>query len=117
MGKTCKSVTPEKAYDYVFGYTVGQDVTARDWSRPDFNMGQFLLAKSMDTFCPLGPCIVTKDEIADPHNLGLKTWVNGVLKQNGHTGQLIHTVDKLISYLSKYEDYQPKDVSKFCVSV
>lgn len=99
IGKKAKNVPIDQAYDYILGYTATQDLSARDWLEKNAN--QFLLIKSMDNFCPLGPCIVTKDEIPDPHKLGLKTWVNGVLKQNGNTDQIIHRVDKLVSYLSR----------------
>ncbi|RZC33850.1 FAA hydrolase domain containing protein [Asbolus verrucosus] len=110
IGKEGKQIKIEDAYDYILGYTVGQDLTARDWVTKEKNGGQFLLGKSMDTFCPLGPCVVTKDEISDPHGLRLKTWVNGTLKQNGSTSEMVHRIDKLISYLSSLMTLYPGDL-------
>ncbi|KAJ8927212.1 hypothetical protein NQ314_020358 [Rhamnusium bicolor] len=99
IGKIAQNVKAENALNYVFGYTATQDLTAKDWTSR--NGGQFVLCKNMDNFCPLGPCVVTKDELGDPHNIQVRTWVNGVLKQNGNTNELIHGVDKLIEYLSR----------------
>ncbi|KAL3272738.1 hypothetical protein HHI36_014200 [Cryptolaemus montrouzieri] len=108
IGKQAKNVTASEAFDYVLGYTVAQDISARDWQVR--NGGQYLLSKSMDTFCPLGPYIVTKDEIPDPHNLNLKCWVNGELKQAGNTKDLIHKIDKLIEHLSSITTLYPGDL-------
>lgn len=90
----------ENALDYVFGYTVAQDISARDWQK-ERNGGQFLIGKSMDTFCPLGPALVHKSLIKDPHNLSLTSLVNGVLKQSGNTNELIFRIDDIISRLSE----------------
>lgn len=98
MGKKAQNVRAEQALDYVFGYTATQDLTAKDWIPR--NGGQLLLCKNMDNFCPLGPCVVTKDEVPDPHNVRVKTWVNGVLKQDGNTKEMVHRIDRLVEYLS-----------------
>ncbi|XP_044759374.1 fumarylacetoacetate hydrolase domain-containing protein 2-like [Coccinella septempunctata] len=108
IGKEAKDVPAKEAFDYVLGYTVAQDISARDWQVR--NGGQYLLSKSMDTFCPLGPYIVTKDEIPDPHNLNLRCWVNGVLKQDGNTRDLVHKIDKLIEHLSSVTTLYPGDL-------
>lgn len=99
IGRQAKAIRPDQAQDYIFGYTVAQDISARDWQKSR-NNGQFLLGKSMDTFCPLGPAVVTKNKV-DPNNLAIKSWVNGVLKQNGNTSELIFKIDFLVSYLSQ----------------
>ncbi|GLV40858.1 uncharacterized protein CBL_10033 [Carabus blaptoides fortunei] len=109
IGKKAKCVRPDQAYDHVFGYTVAQDISARDWQKKR-NGGQFLLGKSMDTFCPIGPVVVTKDKINDPHSLQIRSWVNGVLKQDGNTSELIFKIDFLISYLSQMMTLYPGDV-------
>lgn len=95
--------------DYIFGYTVAQDISARDWQF-ERNGKQFLLGKSMDTFCPLGPVVVSKTHIPDPHNLPIKTWVNGVIKQDSNTSDMVFKVDYLISYLSQTMTLYPGDV-------
>lgn len=92
------NIPRERALDFVFGYTVVNDITARDlqygWG------GQFFKGKSLDGSCPSGPVIVTRDEVPDPHNLSLSLTVNGEIKQNGHTGTMIHRIDELIAMLS-----------------
>ena len=99
IGKEAKNVPKDKAMDYVFGYTIAQDISARDWQGR--NGGQFLLGKSMDTFCPLGPAVVHKSLIKDVYNLNVKTIINGVEKQNGNTGQLIFKIDDVIHRLTQ----------------
>lgn len=100
IGKKAKSVPRENAMDYVFGYTVAQDISARDWQK-ERNGGQFLIGKSMDTFCPLGPAIVHKSLIANPYDLQMKTFINGVEKQNGNTKDMIYKIDDVISRLTE----------------
>jgi len=100
IGKTGKNIDVNDAKNHVFGYTVANDVSARDWQMHR-NGGQFLLGKTMDGFCPLGPCIVTADEIGDPHSLKLSCRVNGMVKQDSNTDQLIHNVYDCISWISK----------------
>ncbi|EFA10483.2 fumarylacetoacetate hydrolase domain-containing protein 2A [Tribolium castaneum] len=108
IGRKAKAIRQDQAHDYIFGYTVAQDISARDWQKKR-NNGQFLLGKSMDTFCPLGPAVVTKNKL-DPNNLNIKTWVNGKLKQNGNTKEMIFKVDFLVSYLSQIVTLYPGDV-------
>lgn len=84
----------------MFGYTIAQDISARDWQKGR-NNGQWLLGKSMDTFCPLGPSVIMKEYLPDPHSLTLTCSINGVLKQNACTEELIFKVDDIISYLSQ----------------
>ncbi|XP_065371966.1 fumarylacetoacetate hydrolase domain-containing protein 2 [Calliphora vicina] len=109
IGKKCKDVKPEQAMDYVFGYSVAQDISARDWQK-ERNGGQFLIGKSMDTFLPLGPSIVHKSLIADPHDLQMTCKINGVEKQNGISGNMIFKIDDIISRLSQSITLVPGDV-------
>lgn len=99
LKKECKNATPENALDYVLGYTCGNDVSARDWQK-DFGGGQFCKAKSFDTFAPIGPCLVTPDEITDPQKLRLTSTVNGELRQSSTTANHIFSVCDLIVFLS-----------------
>ena len=101
IGKAAKHVSKEQALDYVFGYTIANDVSARDWQRDKaLGGGQFARGKSFDSFCPLGPCIVTKDEIANPNALRLKTTLNGQVMQDHTTADMIFDVPTLIESLS-----------------
>ncbi|KAL7730379.1 hypothetical protein ACLKA6_016613 [Drosophila palustris] len=109
IGKVARKVAKERAFDYVFGYTVAQDISARDWQK-ERNGGQFLLGKSMDTFCPLGPAVVHKSLIKDVYDLPLKTWINGVEKQNGNTGNMIYKIDDVISRLTESITLLPGDI-------
>jgi 2-keto-4-pentenoate hydratase/2-oxohepta-3-ene-1,7-dioic acid hydratase in catechol pathway len=95
--------------DHVLGYTCANDVTARDWQF-QLGGGQFCQGKSFDTFCPLGPVLVTADEIPDPGSLRLSTRVNGVVRQNGSTGDMIFDVPSLVSFLSKGKTLLPGTV-------
>ena len=101
IGKEAKNVTRERALDYVLGYTCANDVSARDWQR-DRNLGggQFCRSKSFDGFCPLGPWIVTADEIGDPQKLRVKTMLNGQVMQDNSTADMIFDVRTLIESLS-----------------
>ncbi|XP_030759713.1 fumarylacetoacetate hydrolase domain-containing protein 2-like [Sitophilus oryzae] len=108
MGRVTRNIKAADAFDYIFGYSATQDLTAKDWMTR--NGGQFLLCKNMDHFCPLGPYIVTKDEIKNPHDINIKTWVNGNLKQSGNTKNLIFKIDKLIEHLSSVMTLLPGDV-------
>lgn len=101
IGKTCKNVSRENALDYVFGYTIGNDVSARDWQKDAAKSGsQWCRAKSFDTFAPLGPCVVTRDTIPNPNELALSTRVNGEELQRSHTSDMIFDVSTLIEFLS-----------------
>jgi 2-keto-4-pentenoate hydratase/2-oxohepta-3-ene-1,7-dioic acid hydratase in catechol pathway len=98
-----------EAYDYIAGYTVAMDGSARDLQLRR-NNGQWLLGKTLDTFCPLGPVLVTRDEIPDPHVLNLSCYVNGVEKQNSNTSQMIFKVTEMIAFYSRYFTFYPGDV-------
>jgi len=99
IGKKCKNVAKEKALDYVLGYTCANDVSARDWQKR-WGGSQWCRGKSFDTFCPLGPAIVTRDEIADPNALRVQTLVNGETMQDSNTRDMIFDVPTLIAFLS-----------------
>jgi len=99
IGRDCKNVRREQALDYVFGYTIANDVTARDWQKK-YSGGQFCRGKSFDTFAPLGPVLLTKDEIPDPGHLRIQTRVNGESRQDSNTSNLIFDVPTLIEFLS-----------------
>ena len=107
IGRPARRVKAADAYDYVFGYTVANDVTARDLQKGD---GQWVRGKSLDTFCPLGPWIVTRDEIAEPHGLPIRTRVNGETVQNSHTDQLIFRIPTLIEFITRAFTLLPGDI-------
>jgi len=107
IGKACKNVSEKKALDFVAGYTVINDVSARDLQLDD---GQWVRAKSLDGFCPMGPCIVTQDELGDASNLKMHTKVNGALKQDSSTSKMMFSVPKIVSYLSNSFTLEPGDV-------
>jgi len=111
IGRTAKDVPRHRALEYVFGYTCANDVTARDWQREKaLGGGQFARGKSFDGFCPLGPWIVTADEIPDPGALWIKTWVNGDLVQDQGTADMIFDVPALIESLSSTMTLRPGTV-------
>jgi 2-keto-4-pentenoate hydratase/2-oxohepta-3-ene-1,7-dioic acid hydratase in catechol pathway len=99
IGKKCKNVSKEDALNYVLGYTCGNDVSARDWQR-QWGGSQWCRGKTFDTFCPLGPAIVTRDELKDPQSLRIQTLVNGQSRQDSNTRDMIFDVPTLISFLS-----------------
>lgn len=99
IGRPCKNVSPAEALSYVLGYVGVNDVSARDWQK-EKGGGQFCRGKSFDTFCPVGPCLVTTDELPDPSNLTLRTFVNQDKMQECTTADMIFDVPKLISFLS-----------------
>jgi len=107
IGKRCSDIKAENAYDYVFGYTIINDVTARDLQKKHL---QWFKGKSLDGFCPMGPWIVTKDEIEDPMNLNITCRVNGELRQNSNTCNMIESISSLISNLSKGLTLEPGDI-------
>jgi len=98
IGKAGVNITKEDALEHVFGYTVINDVTARD-IQSDWG-GQYFKGKSLDASCPSGPCVVTPDEVEDPQALSLRLTVNGTVKQDGTTSEMIHPVDSIISWVS-----------------
>lgn len=106
IGKGGKGIRKDEAYGHVWGYTIVNDITARDLQK---QARQWFLGKALDTFCPMGPVIVTADEI-DPENLQLKTWINGELRQNANTGDLIFNIPTIIEVLSAGMTLEPGDV-------
>lgn len=108
IGKTASKVKEEDAYDYIAGYMNCHDVSARDLQLEKGD--QWIMGKSLDTFCPLGPYLVTKDEIADPHALSIKCLVNGEALQDSNTRELIYKIPYLIAYLSRGITLLPGDV-------
>jgi 2-keto-4-pentenoate hydratase/2-oxohepta-3-ene-1,7-dioic acid hydratase in catechol pathway len=108
IGKPAKHVPRDRALDYVLGYTCANDVSARDWQREKrLNGGQFARGKSFDGFCPLGPCLVTADEIPDPNALRLRTILNGQAMQDHTTSDMIFDVPTLIASLSSTMTLRP----------
>lgn len=99
IGKTCKNVSREDALSYVLGYTCANDVSARDWQNR-YGGGQWCRGKTFDTFAPLGPCLVTTDDIPNPNSLTLKTTVSGEVLQDWNTNDMIFDVPSLIAFLS-----------------
>jgi 2-keto-4-pentenoate hydratase/2-oxohepta-3-ene-1,7-dioic acid hydratase in catechol pathway len=101
IGKSGKFFGPDEAEsDYIAGYTVFNDITARDIQRREMQSGVFSFSKAIDTFCPIGPWIVTADEIADPHNLAMELRVNGDVRQRGNTNDLLISLPHLVAYHS-----------------
>ena len=107
IGRTARRVSAGEALDYVAGYTICNDVTARDLQ---FGDGQWVRGKSLDTFCPLGPWLVTRDEIHDPHNLSIRCVVNGTVMQDSTTSDMILGVPQLIAFVSRAFSLVPGDV-------
>ncbi|MDT8860111.1 fumarylacetoacetate hydrolase family protein [Alkalihalobacillus sp. MEB130] len=107
IGKKGKQISEDEALDYIFGYTIMNDVSARD---VQFGDGQWVRGKSFDTFAPLGPVLVSKDEIENPQQLHIKLDVNGEVLQNSNTKHMIFSIPYIISYLSKGFTFEPGDV-------
>ena len=107
IGNRCQKILAKKAYDYILGYTVLNDVSARC---AQFSDQQFFRGKSMDTFAPLGPWIITKDEINDPMNLQLTCKVNDQIRQNGNTRDMIFNIPYLLEYISSNITLMPGDI-------
>lgn len=107
IGKRCRHVSLENAHQVIAGYTLVNDVTVRDWQ---FRTPTWVIGKSFDTHGPMGPWIVTTDEISDPHNLTLKTWVNDELRQSSNTRHMIFNIYQMIAYLSQAMTLEPGDV-------
>jgi 2-keto-4-pentenoate hydratase/2-oxohepta-3-ene-1,7-dioic acid hydratase in catechol pathway len=100
IGKAGKWFGPEEAADYVAGYLIFNDITARDIQRREMRSGVFSFCKAIDTFCPLGPWIVTPDEIPDPHDLRVELRVNGEARQVSHTGSMSVTIPEILAHYS-----------------
>jgi len=119
IGKSGYRIPAAKALDHVAGYTIVNDVSARDWVAPVFSstgiMGPIhawehnLLGKMMPTFCPMGPCLATKDEVPDPGNVKIVTRLNGQVMQDANTDDLVFSVAKLIEYYSQFYRFLPGD--------
>ena len=107
IGRKTRRIDERQALESVFGYTVANDVSAREWQKAD---GQFDRSKSFDTFCPVGPWITTADEVRDPQGLALKAWVNGELRQDSSTKVMLFGVAHLIHYLARGMTLEPGDV-------
>lgn len=107
ISKGGRNIPKQLAYDYIFGYTIANDVTARDVQAAH---GQFFLGKSLDGSCPMGPYIVTKNEIPNPENLSVVTKVNDEVRQNGNTASMIFKIDELIAEISRFVTLEPGDV-------
>jgi 2-keto-4-pentenoate hydratase/2-oxohepta-3-ene-1,7-dioic acid hydratase in catechol pathway len=109
IGQGGRHIPREHAMEHVAGYTIGHDVSARDWQlhKPG---KQWMAGKTFDTFAPVGPALVTADEIPDPHNLGIRLRLNGRTMQESNTSQLIFRVDEVIAYLSKIFTLEPGDL-------
>lgn len=107
IGRQARNVDEESAYNYVFGYCPANDVSARDLQ---LLSGQWLLGKTPDKFMPLGPYLVTADDVGDPQNLNITCHINGELRQASNTADMIFTVPQIISYISRYLTLTPGDV-------
>lgn len=109
VGKKGRHIAKEEAWDYVAGYAVGHDVSARDWQLKKDGK-QWMAGKTFDTFAPIGPVLVTKDEVPDPHNLGIRLRLNGETMQNSSTQQMIFRTDEILAYLSQVFTLEPGDL-------
>lgn len=107
IGTRCRHVPVENAYEVIAGYTIANDVSVRDWQlrTPTMTIG-----KSFDTHGPLGPWVVTADELGDPHDLGIRTFVNDELRQNSNTGEMIFNCYEQVAHLSEAFTLEPGDV-------
>ncbi|NXT48996.1 FAHD2 protein, partial [Pluvianellus socialis] len=109
IGKKGRHIEESVAMDHVVGFTVANDVSARDWQMKR-NGRQWLLGKTFDTFCPLGPALVTKEAVADVHNLGIRCSVNGRLMQDSNTSQLVFRLPQLVAWVSRFVTLVPGDI-------
>tara|TARA_R110002096_G_scaffold20690_5_gene67954 strand:- start:814 stop:1725 length:912 start_codon:yes stop_codon:yes gene_type:complete len=107
IGQRCRHVPKEDAYKVIAGYMVCNDVSVRNWQ---LRAPTATLGKSFDTHGPTGPWITTRDEVPDPHNLSLKTWVNGELRMDGRSAEFLHNVDEMIAELSTVFTLEPGDI-------
>ncbi|HLE75762.1 MAG TPA: fumarylacetoacetate hydrolase family protein [Candidatus Bathyarchaeia archaeon] len=107
MGKKAKNIPVSEAKEYIFGYTILNDVSARDFQ---FKDGQWTRGKSFDTFAPTGPCITTTNQLRDTDNLAVRTWVNGELRQNSTTRNMAFNVSEIVHHLSRVMTLEPCDV-------
>jgi 2-keto-4-pentenoate hydratase/2-oxohepta-3-ene-1,7-dioic acid hydratase in catechol pathway len=107
IGRKGRDIPVDEAYEYVAGYTNLNDVSARDVQVAD---EQWIRGKSFDTFCPLGPYLATRDEVTDPHNLHIRCWVNGELRQDSNTSELVFSVPQLLAHISRTCTLMPGDI-------
>ena len=107
IGRATRNVTADSALDAVLGYCCANDFSERSWQ---FRSSQWLMGKSSDGFLPLGPWLVTADEVGDPQNLTIRGWLDGELRQDSHTSQMIFSVAQIIAYISRTMTLQPGDV-------
>lgn len=111
ISKKASNVKKKNAFNYVFGYTILNDVTARNVQSMDFEFkNPWFRSKSIDTFCPIGPWIITKDEIKNPHNLDIELRVNGKIRQKNNTKNMIFKIPQLIEYITTYLTLIPGDI-------
>lgn len=101
ISRNARDINEEDARNYILAYTVGNDVSAREWQMPDKSGGQFCYAKNFDGFCPIGPKLVSPEVVGDPQNLKIETRRNGKVVQSSNTSDMIFGVYKLISFLSQ----------------
>jgi 2-keto-4-pentenoate hydratase/2-oxohepta-3-ene-1,7-dioic acid hydratase in catechol pathway len=109
VGQKGRYIKKEEASEYIAGYTVAHDVSARDWQL-EKNGKQWVLGKTIDGYCPLGPAIVTKDDIKNPYNLGIRTILNGKPVQDGNTKEIIFKGEDLVAYCSRFFTLAPGDI-------
>lgn len=107
IGKRAKSVSEQDALNFVLGYCNVNDLSARDLQN---RTSQWLLGKTLDQFMPIGPYLVTADEVRDPQAMDIRCWVNGALRQNSSTADMVFSVPELVSYISQYMTLEPGDV-------
>ena len=108
IGKEAKHIEENQSQDYILGYCLVNDLSEREWQIE--KMGQWVKGKSHDTYGPIGPYLVTKDEISDVNNLNMSLDLNGIRMQTGNTNTMIFNVDKIVSYVSKFMSLQPGDI-------
>jgi 2-keto-4-pentenoate hydratase/2-oxohepta-3-ene-1,7-dioic acid hydratase in catechol pathway len=107
IGREGRDISVDEAYGYIAGYTILNDVTARD---AQFGDGQWVRGKSFDTFCPIGPYLLTADEMPDPRDLYIRCWVNGELRQDSSTKEMVFDVPELLAYISRTSTLMPGDI-------
>lgn len=111
IGRRAKNVSEESAMDYVLGYTVINDVTARDMQTEDLRIANpWFRSKSFDTFCPMGPYLVLKEYVQDPHSLDIELRVNGAIRQKDNTKNLIFKIPQIISFITRHMTLEPGDI-------
>ena len=116
VGKTCHNVSEDEAMDYIAGYTLLNDVSARDWNATmrkedgSLDFTYIRLGKQFPTFCPVGPCVVTKDELPDPGDIEYTLSLNGEEMQCANTNDLVHPIPRVLAHFSKWHVFQPGDM-------